>query len=205
MWSTRVRSTLSFCALAALAALAACGGDSKGVTQPALLSPADFTSMTDALTAIIGTSTDASGQTQASIATRARAANADFNASADCPVGGTIAFVGIVSASSSASHYSVTANLRDCAARGGNGEVWTFNTSQPVSITIDVAPGSESTLTTGAEVGTIAWSNGTHSGSCAIDVTSSTLYTASNRTFDILLNGVVCGEPVDKHTVVQRS
>ncbi|MGH7621671.1 MAG: hypothetical protein ACREMU_04975, partial [Gemmatimonadaceae bacterium] len=67
---------------------------------------------------------------------------------------------------------------------------------------VDVAAGSQSTLATGAEVGTIGWTNGTHSGTCAIDVTSSTLYTSSNKTYDILLNGVVCGSPVDKHTVV---
>lgn len=202
MLTRRVVSALSFCALAALAAMTACGGDNKGVTQPGSLSSADFTSMTDALTAIIGTSTDASSQTQASVAQGAHPADVNFNVSGSCPVGGTIAFVGIVSASSSASHFAVTANLRDCAARGNDGELWTFSTTQPITITVDVAAGSQSTLATGAEVGTIGWTNGTHSGTCAIDVTSSTLYTSSNKTYDILLNGVVCGSPVDKHTVV---
>lgn len=197
-----IRSSVAF---GLVATLAACGGDSKGVTQPAPLSPADFTSMTDALTAIIGTSTWASGQTQTSSASRTRSADVDFSVSAQCPVGGTITFVGIVSASSSASHYAVTANLRGCAARGGNGEVWTFSTSQAITVTLDVARSSESTLGTGAETGTISWSNGTRNGSCAIDVTSSTLYAASNETYDILVNGVVCGTPVDKHTVVQQS
>ncbi|MGH7622126.1 MAG: hypothetical protein ACREMU_07275, partial [Gemmatimonadaceae bacterium] len=107
------------------------------MTQPRSLSPADFTSMTDALTAIIGTSTDASTQTQASVAQGARPADVNFNVSASCPVGGTIAFVGIVSASSSASHFAVSANLRDCVARGNDGKLWTFNTTQPVTITVD--------------------------------------------------------------------
>jgi hypothetical protein len=199
MWNRRIVSAVS---CFALAALAACGSDVKSITQPGSLSHADFTSMTDALTAIIGTSTDASSQTQASSTSRARSADVDLNVSASCPVGGTIAFVGIVSASSTASHFAVSANLRDCAARGGDDAVWTFSTSQPVTITLDISRGSASTLATGAEVGTIEWSNGAHSGTCAIDVTSSTLYTSSNKTYDILLNGVVCGVPVDKHTVV---
>jgi len=196
MWNRRIVSAVSLCALAA------CGGDIKSVTQPASLSHADFASMTDALSAIIGTSTGAPTQTQAGSASRALSTDVNFDVSASCPVGGTIVFVGIVSASSSASHFAVSANLRDCAARGNDGAKWIFTTSHPVTITVDVARGSQSTLATGAEVGTIDWTNGTHSGSCAIDVTSSTLYTSSNDTYDVLLNGVVCGIPVDKHTVV---
>lgn len=202
MWTRRILSSVAFCALAAAAA---CGGDSRGVTQPAPLSPADFTSMTDALAAIIGTSLDASAQTATTNGSRSRAADVDFSASAQCPVGGTIDFVGIVSASSGSSHYAVTADLRDCAARGQNGEVWTFNTTPNITVALDVTRSSESTLVAGAENGSLTWSNGTRSGSCAIDVSSNTLYTASNRSYDILVNGIVCGVPVDKHRVVQAS
>lgn len=199
MWSRRILSCVALCSIVALAA---CGGDAKGVTQPASLSTADFTSMTDALAAIIGTSV-ATGQSPASSDAEARTSDVNFNVSAQCPGGGTIAFAGIVSAASAASHYAVSANFRDCAARGGNGEMWVFNTNPTISLTLDVAWNPSGFLATGSETGTLEWSNGANRGSCAIDVTSSALYTASNKTYDVLVNGTVCGTPVDKHTVVQ--
>jgi len=206
MWSKRMLSSIALCSVAALAA---CGGDSKGVTQPSPLSSADFTSMTDALAAILGTSTGGSAQGATASESRSGAADVHVSVDAQCPVGGTISFVGIVSASSSsstsASHYAVTADFRDCAARGDNGEVWTFNTSPSIALVLDVTRSSESTLADGSESGTVTWSNGTRTGSCTIDVTSSALYTMSNRSYDILVSGTVCGTPVDKHTVVQAS
>lgn len=202
MWSRRLLSSVALCGVALLAA---CGGDSKGVTQPSALSPADFTSMTDALAAIIGTSIRGESPTATIDGARAPAADVSFSVSAQCPVGGGIDFVGIVSASSTASHYAVTADFRNCAARGGNGEVWTFNTHPNITLVLDVTRSSESTLVAGSEHGTLTWSNGTRTGSCAIDVTSNTLYTASNRSYDILVNGTICGTPVDKHRVVESS
>jgi hypothetical protein len=184
--------------------LAACGGDAKGVTQPAPLSPADFTSMTDALATIIGTGVS-SGQSSPSSDAQARASDVDFHVSAGCAGGGEIVFVGIVSAASAASHYAVSAELRDCAARGGNGEMWVFNTKPTIALTLDVARNPSGFLATGAETGTIEWSDGANRGTCAIDVTSSALYTASNKSYDVLVNGTVCGVPVDKHTVEQGS
>lgn len=78
MWIRRIVSAVSLCALAALAA---CGGDIKSVTQPASLSHADFVSMTDALSAIIGTSTGAPTQTQAGGASRALSSDVNFDVS----------------------------------------------------------------------------------------------------------------------------
>lgn len=206
MWSRRLLSSI---ALFGAAMLAACGGDSKGVTQPAPLSPADFTSMTDALAAIIGTSTGGTPTTASPSVAHSGTGDVHFTVNAQCPVGGTIAFVGIVSASSSStsstSHYAVTADFQNCAARGANGEVWTFDTKPNIALVLDVTRSAESTLATGSETGTITWSNGTRTGSCAIEVTSSTLYTMSNKSYDILVNGTVCGTTVDKHTVVQAS
>lgn len=206
MWSRRLLSSV---ALFGVAMLAACGGDSKGVTQPAPLSPADFTSMTDALAAVIGTSSGGTPMTASPSVARSGTGDVHFTVDAQCPVGGTISFVGIVSASSSssasASHFAVTADFQNCAARGGNGELWTFDTNPNITLVLDVTRTAESTLVTGSETGTITWSNGTRTGSCTIDVTSSTLYTTSNKSYDILVNGTVCGTPVDKHTVVQAS
>jgi hypothetical protein len=200
---------LSSIALCSVAALAACGGDAKGVTQPSPLSPADFTSMTDALATILGTSAGGSEQSATVGASQSAMADVHVSVDAQCPAGGTISFVGIVSSSqsssSSASHYAVTADFQNCAARGGNGEVWTFSTSPNIALVLDVTRSSESTLADGSETGTITWSNGSRTGSCAIDVTSSALYTVSNRSYDILVSGTVCGTPVDKHTVVQAS
>lgn len=200
----RSRRVLWCVALCSIVALAACGGDAKGVTQPASLSTADFTSMTDALAAIIGTSV-ASEPSPASADVQSRTSDVDFNVSAQCPGGGAIDFVGIVSAASASSHYAVSADFRDCAARGGNNEMWVFNTKPSLTLTLDVARNPSGVLATGSESGTLEWSNGANRGSCAIDLTSSALYTASNKSTDILVNGTVCGTPVDKHTVVQGS
>jgi predicted small lipoprotein YifL len=205
----RSRRLLSSVALCTVATLAACGGDSKGVTQPAPLSPADFTSMTDALANIIGRSSGGAPTIASPNIARSETGDMHFTVDAQCPVGGTISLVGIVSASStsttSTSHFTVTADFRNCAARGGNGEVWTFGTKPSIALVLDVTRTAESTLASGSETGTITWSNGTRNGSCTIDVTSSTLYTTSNKSYDILVNGTVCGTQVDKHTVVQAS
>lgn len=198
------------------AMLAACGGDSTGVTPPASGSASheQIVSLSSAMTGLLeyayeGHNVPNSLRPAVSASLTHGSRNA-FVVGFACGEGGQIAVAGSYTATLTEQFIAVTDTLSDCGVRDGLGNVWRFDTDQALESNIHLQVLDPTDFADSQTVeGNFRYSNGEVSGRCAIDVTIAHRYTITSKntgssTNRVRTDGTICGRLVHTDTLIVR-
>ena len=204
------RQRISLVAAAGVVILASCGGDAT--TQPGSLSQERLESMTSALSFLLGTpaaTPQASrGSLAASEARYTSAIQVPIAGSGACPEGGHIGLSGTFSADTTGSTFALTDTLVACGIKDDQSNVWTFTSKPTLAVTIvlptnihgDSIDVARSTVLQ-FDVGSVGYSTGAVSGTCAVDLGTRLEMvrgspTADSTTSSLSTTGTLCGHSV---------
>jgi hypothetical protein len=207
---------VSFAVAAGVVILASCGGDAT--TQPGSLSQEQLESMATALSFLLGTP---SAQPEARLGSLSPVEARSLMASVvpiagagACPEGGHIGLNGTFSVDTSGGVFALTDTLVACGIKDNHSDVWTFTSKPTLSVAIvlptiihgDSIDVSHSTLLQ-FDVGSVGYSMGAVSGTCAVDL--GTRYevvrgspTADSTTASLSTTGTLCGHSVMRDTTM---
>jgi hypothetical protein len=201
---------ISLVAVAGVVILASCGGDAT--TQPGGLSQEQLASMTSALSFLLGTPAATPearrGTLSASRARNTSAVQVPIAGSGACPEGGHIGLSGTFSADTAGSTFALTDTLVACGVKDNHSNVWTFTSKPTLSVSIvlptqihgDSIDVAHSTILQ-FDVGSVGYSTGAVSGTCAVDLGTRFEVdrgspTADSTTSSLATTGSLCGQSV---------
>jgi hypothetical protein len=210
------RSWISCAAAAGVVILASCGGDAP--TRPGGLSDEQLEAMATALSFLLGTPSaqpeSRLGSSTRVEARRMMASELPIAGSGACPEGGHIGLNGTFSTDTSGAVFALTDTLVACGIKDNHSNVWTFTSKPTLSVTIELPNNIQGDSIDVAhssllqfDVGSVAYSTGAVSGSCAVDL--GTRFdvvrgspTADSTTSSLSTTGTLCGRSVMMDTAM---
>jgi hypothetical protein len=200
-------------AVAAVVTIASCGSDATTEPEGGDLSAEQLQSMTSALSVILGL---ALGHPQASFASpahvaanRVMTATLPITGSLGCPEGGHVGTEGTFSIDDDGNNvFALTDTLVACGVHDNHSNLWTFTSKPTLAVTIEQPTNIHGdtidlahAILIQSDVGTVAYTTGTLSGTCPLDVTITLDFTHGTPTPDSTTvsrstTGMVCGHPV---------
>jgi hypothetical protein len=198
---------LATCALSIITAALTTSCSSDSTTQPReYLTAEQVRSMTGVLSFLFGISL---GSPQGKLILSRHVAATEpaplellIAGSTACPQGGRVGSSGTFSTDSiGSSVFALTDTLVDCAMKDNHSNVWTFNSTPTVAVTIDLT--YSTTIQT--DVGSVHYATGSMSGSCPLNLTirydvARGTPTADSATISTSMTGTMCGRTIASDT-----